>query len=285
VLANFLVSDFRKVGYANPWVRPPVEVYGMVPVTSSDGVDVNWRRTVGSFTHTLHADYGRADRALPGGGKAHARKAWGVADTIEQGAFTARVSYRQGALSVDRFNTLFDAFRQFGPQGIDIAERLDADGDTFHFASVGASYDPGPWFVTGEWGRLRTGSAIGDRSAWHGSAGFRWNDLTPYAVLAGTRMHHEPDDSGLTVANYPAPLQPTVLQLNAGLADVLRNAQKHETASIGVRWDFRENFALKLQYDHTRLAPGRFGGLSNVQSGFVPGGDVDLLSVCVDFVF
>ena len=28
VLPSFMVSDYRKVGYANVWVRPPVEVYG-----------------------------------------------------------------------------------------------------------------------------------------------------------------------------------------------------------------------------------------------------------------
>src|SRR5688572_29854238 len=29
-LPAFLVSDFRQVGYANTWMRPPIEVYGQV---------------------------------------------------------------------------------------------------------------------------------------------------------------------------------------------------------------------------------------------------------------
>ena len=33
VLPIFMVTDSRKVGYANVWVRPPVEVYSLVPVT------------------------------------------------------------------------------------------------------------------------------------------------------------------------------------------------------------------------------------------------------------
>lgn len=36
---TFLVSDVRKRGYANLWVRPPIEVYGVQPLTNSDGVD------------------------------------------------------------------------------------------------------------------------------------------------------------------------------------------------------------------------------------------------------
>ena len=39
-LPVFLVSDFRQVGYANTWIRPPVEVYGQVPLDNVDGVDV-----------------------------------------------------------------------------------------------------------------------------------------------------------------------------------------------------------------------------------------------------
>ena len=42
-LASFLVSDYRKVGYAHPWVRPPSEVYGLVPVASADGVDASYK--------------------------------------------------------------------------------------------------------------------------------------------------------------------------------------------------------------------------------------------------
>src|ERR1022692_3922821 len=43
VMPSFLVSDDRKVGYALPWVRPPVEVYWLGPVTANDGIDASYR--------------------------------------------------------------------------------------------------------------------------------------------------------------------------------------------------------------------------------------------------
>lgn len=286
VLANFLISDYRKVGYANPWVRPPVELYGLVPVTSSDGIDFTWRQAVGSVTHTLHADFGGIDTNLPNGaGKVRAREAWGLSDTLEAGALTARMSYRQGTLRVQPFNTLFDAFRQFGPEGIAVAERYDADGNSFHFTGLGASYDPGDWFLTGEWGRLRSGSAIGDRSSWYASAGYRWREFTPYVIHGRTRSHDHPSGPGLTPANYLPELADTVLALNAGLADLFASIPQQKTVSLGARWDFRQDFALKVQYDHTRVGDGSRGNLVNIQPGFRPGGDLDLLSVSVDFVF
>jgi hypothetical protein len=138
VLASFLVSDHRKVGYANPWVRPPVELYGIVPVTSSDGVTVEYRLDLAGAAHALQADFGRSDTSLPEGGDVRARKAWGISDTIEMGALTLRVSYRQASLRLPSFNTLFDGFRQFGPEGLALAERYDANGSTFQLAGLAA---------------------------------------------------------------------------------------------------------------------------------------------------
>src|SRR5687767_2068597 len=38
VLPSLLVSDTRKVGFTYPWVRPPLEVYSLLPVTWTDGL-------------------------------------------------------------------------------------------------------------------------------------------------------------------------------------------------------------------------------------------------------
>ena len=59
------MTDSRKIGYANPWVRPPVEVYRLVPVTSNDGVDVSYRLRVRSATNTFQVTAGRSDSRFP----------------------------------------------------------------------------------------------------------------------------------------------------------------------------------------------------------------------------
>ncbi|HWJ95139.1 MAG TPA: hypothetical protein VNT33_10470, partial [Telluria sp.] len=46
-LPIFLAADFRKVGYAYPWIRQPVEMYGAIPLASSDGADLTWRWDLG----------------------------------------------------------------------------------------------------------------------------------------------------------------------------------------------------------------------------------------------
>ncbi len=57
------------------------------------------------------------------------------------------------------------------------------------------------------------------------------------------------------------------------------------TLSIGGRWDFMSNAALKLQYDHTDIGAGSSGVLINLQPGYQTGGKVNVFSATIDFVF
>jgi opacity protein-like surface antigen len=61
VQPSFMVSEYRKVRYATPWVRPPKEVYDMIPVTNADGIDMSYRFRFNGFTNTLRAMYGGRD--------------------------------------------------------------------------------------------------------------------------------------------------------------------------------------------------------------------------------
>ena len=50
VAPNFMISDFRNVGYANTSVRPSLDVYGQVPVDQLEGGDVSYQFTAGPAT-------------------------------------------------------------------------------------------------------------------------------------------------------------------------------------------------------------------------------------------
>lgn len=284
VLPSFMVSDSRKVGFANVWVRPPAEVYALVSLTASDGLDASYRFHTRGSTHTLQANYGQADKARPGGDQIQARRVWGATATSERGPATIRAAYLHARVSDAAFNRLFDAFRQLGPEGVAIAERYDVAAAGYEFLSVGGLYDPGRWFATAEWGTAHSRSAIGDRTAWYVSAGYRFAKLTPYATYADVAADAR-SEPGLAASAYPPELAGVVTGLNAALDRVLALNQPQSSVSVGVRWDFRANFDLKLQFDRCRLGPGSAGLLGNLQPDFEGGGRYDLISVAVDFVF
>jgi hypothetical protein len=282
---SFMVSDYRKVGYANPWVRPPIEVYGLVPVTTNDGIDASYRLSAGQFTNTTQATYGQSDIIEVSGVTDKARRVWGASDTVERGALTVRASYLHGNVTVTSINPLFAAYRQFGPEGVALSDKYDSDATPFDFIGVGGIYDAGGWFVMAEWGTTESHSALGKRTAWYGSGGYRFGKITPYATYAETRADSNTSDPGLDPAHYPPELAGAIGGLNAGLNALLRTIPIQKTLSVGARWDFRESMDLKLQYEHIQLGTGSAGTLSNAQPAFQPGGSLNVFSAAVDFVF
>ena len=290
VLPIFMVTDSRKVGYANPWVRPPVEVYSLVPVTSNDGVDASYRMRLGEATNTVQATLGRSDSRFPGSaglgsGTAKARKLVAFVDTFEKGFFTARFNYGQARLTIDEYTPLSDAFRLFGPQGAALADKYGVMDKRVDFVGVGATYDPGNWFVTAEWADFNTRSVIGKKNAWYASGGYRFGKATPYLTYARMKPDSNTSDRGLSLAGLPPQLAAIGAQLNATLNAQLAAIPSQYTVSVGVRWDFMRSAALKLQYDHVSLGSSSYGTFGNLQPGFQAGGRVQLFSAAVDFLF
>jgi len=287
VLPTYLQSDSIKVGYVTPWVRPPVELYNMWPVTHNDGADASYRIHFGNFTNTVVGTYGKTGLDVPGGNSLESHKGWLVGDWLEYGAATLHAGYQESTISLtgSAFDSLFDALRQFGPQGIALADRYDVNYKLARDLAVGAEYNPSNWFVMGEWGKRGSDSLIGVSTAWYVSAGYRVADFTPYVTYADLLADSNRSDPGLSAAAFPTYLAGAVTSLDAGLNAVLATLAVQNTISAGTRWDFMKDVNVKVQFDHTRLGAGSTGLLVNAQPGLRPGSTFNLFSVVVDFVF
>ena len=288
VQPTFLFADSRKVAYTYPWVRPPTEVYGLVPVSHNDGVDLSYRMQFGGLIQTLEASYGNRDIRSPdrlGGEESKARNTFSAMSTTEYGATTLRISYHQTQLTVVDLVSLFDAFREFGPEGIAIADRYGVDDERVEFVGVGVNYDPGDWFAIGEWGAVDYHNVFGKSTGWYLSSGYRFGSLTPFASFARLNYTDMISDPGLTVSSLPPALIGPATGLNAALNGILGGAAGQKTMAVGLRWDFLRNVALKVQVEHVDRDDGSPGTFGNVQPGFEPGGDADLFSASINVVF
>ena len=288
VQPTFLFADTRKVGYTYAWVRPPAEVYGLVPVSHNDGIEISYRQHYGGFVHTLNASYGNLDIKLPeriGGESTRAEDTFSAMSTTEYGATTFRLSYHQTQLTVEDLGLLFDAFRQFGPEGVAIADRYDVDYDRLETVSLGVNYDPGKWFAIGEWGMADRHNVLGKSSAWYLSGGYRFGALTPYMSFARLNYEDMTSDPGLTLSSIPPPLVGVAAGLNGALNGILSAAAGQKTTTLGLRWDFMNGVALKVQYQVINRDDGSPGTFANLQPSFEPGGNANLFSASIDFVF
>lgn len=285
VIPTFMTADTRKVGYANPWVRPPPELYSLSPMTSSDGVELRFRKRIGSWTHTTDVTVGGGHTHVAPGVKVDVTSQYGIYQTAETGAWTLRAAFLTGDLRIRSLDPLFDAFRAFGPAGEDIADRYAVDGKAGRIWTVGASYQPFDWFLMAEVGKVDTKSALGASTAGYLTAGRRFGAITPYFTYARTSRDDAPTTPGLDPSSLPPNLAPVAAQLNAQLNGILATMPEQATLSAGVRWDFRSNMAFKFQYDHIDVDDGSNGMFTNLQPGHRQGGSADIISISLDFVF
>ncbi len=284
-LPLFLSGDYRKASYALPWVRTPVELYGALPISNSDGVDASYRWTAGAVKNTTQVLFGRTKVLLSDTTHAHAHQLAGVSNTSTVGALTVRATALQGELEMQLAQDLWAALRQFGPQGDSLARRYEPDRKRASVLSIGASYDPGNWFLMGEVGRIDARSFLGDKTAGYVSGGYRLGAFTPYATLSRVAANTPTRIDGLDLSQLPAPYAPAARRLNAELNGLLSMIAVQDSASAGLRWDAGSNAAFKLQYDHVRPRGGSSGTLGNLQPGYVYGHRFGVVSASLDFVF
>ena len=285
VLPTFLFSDTRKVAYTYTWVRPPLEVYRLLPTTTRDGIDASDQMRIGDITNILQAHVGKSDNQLPNDtGDIKAKQSWGLAYTGEYRATTVHIGYESMHLTLDGLKPIFDGFRQFGPEGIALADKYEVDNQAISVTTIGARYDPGQWFMMGEVAHGVTHSIFGKGTGWYLSGGYRLGKFTPYITYAEAKADNL-SDPGLNLSTLPPSLAGAAAGLNAALNSLLSTKPVQNTLSIGGRWDFMSNAALKLQYDHTDIGDGSSGELINLQPGFQPGGTINLFSATIDFVF
>ena len=284
-LPIFLAADYRKIGYTFPWARTPVEVYGAIPFSNSDGVDASYRFNFGNVKNTTQVFIGRTDLKLAEDARIEARKLAGFSNTVEMGAFTGRVSALTTDLSFDVMRQFFDSLRAFNAQGAALAELYAVDHKRANAISVGINYDPGNWYVMAEVGRMKTRSFLGDTTGVYTSAGYRFGDFTPYVGYARVRSNSSTTEPGMNLAGMTPQRAAAGAGLNAYLSWLLTTVPVQRTISAGTRWDFMTDVALKVQVDRVTPQGGSRGTFTNVQPGFVPGRAVTVTSAVLDFVF
>lgn len=123
----FMVSEFRKVGYVNPWVRQPNEVYFQVPYTSVDGGDISYQTSMGDFTASIQVATGTMTKAIvPSEGYMNSlRGADGFSSNFigEYGPVTFRLGYSRthNSYTGDKLDSLYGGLGKIASYGNDVS--------------------------------------------------------------------------------------------------------------------------------------------------------------------
>jgi hypothetical protein len=298
----FMVSDFRDVGYANTMVRPNLDVYGQVPVSSVNGGDLSYQMSLGEtvLTTTLWGGYSRADyasalRSTTQAGTSSVdpvtirlSKQMGLNLQAEfEGGYSVRLGHMQGRLSIDSsgINTTIASAYAASPTvlGPRVRDALLTSDTKASFTGVGFTVDRDNIVVASEYTmrRIKKG-AVADTTGWYLMGGYRFGSVLPY--LSFSKLSVDEVNVPTSTAGLPQ-------LLAAGVrASQSTQYQAQRTTSVGVRWDALRNAAVKLQFDHIKK-PANSNGLFLVENPVTDTAfqqskkNINVISLAVDFVF
>ena len=294
-LPAFMISDYRNVGYANTFLRPPVEMYSQVPFNSLDGIDATYQQSFGDTTVTGQLAFGRTESDIAGGVTGKGKEIVALNLVAEQGPFTARFGHVEAKISITgsaSFDQLLAGLRAAGtgyrfPQLNTMANELDANEKKASFTSLGLGMDWNNVIVQTEFAKRKTDTYINDTTSWYVMGGYRFGKVLPYVIQSKVSIDGFPANAVPTAcpAGFPAACTPTMAALRAGANRLPYSGigqGEQSTTSVGVRWDFYRSVALKAQIDRVKPEIGS-GLLLNAQPGFT--GPVTVGAVALDFVF
>nr|WP_295081824.1 porin [uncultured Roseateles sp.] len=277
----FAVSDFRDVGYANTWLRPPQDVYGQVPLSHFDGADANYQVALGSSTLTFQLYGGKSDSVVTGN-KVKLDSMVGLNATAElDGGFSIRLGHVQGKLTVENagLGALVGILSK--TPFASVGQEMDATKKHATFTGLGLGYDQGNVLALLEYTRRKTDSYVPSTTGWFATVGYRLGKFTPYVTLS--ELHQDSSNVNTSVIPVGVPISPAIPDLRRYIDGVVLQSQstRQKTKAAGVRWDFYRNTDLKFQYERiTPNGPGLFG---NAPLEFNK--PVNVYSLAVDMVF
>ena len=293
----FIMSDYRNLNYAQTMARPQSEIYQVNPITFQDGATARWEKKVGGGMLQFEGFLGKTKVSVAGG-DVDLSRVKGISAKWGQDSWSVRAGYSWYDASViaPTVEANIKALSSL-PSVVCtncasvIASQASRTGIDAKIATIGATFDNGDWIGQAEWSKRDTNTVvIGSVSGWNVMAGYRYNDFTPYAGLSAYSVDAERTNLTAGVA-APAALRAQFNYLNQsfmGTGDPSRDAM-----TVGVRWDFAPNFALKAQYERMKMKLPAVGASSGFQSyetsllgkpnGF--DGRVSMFTLNLDFVF
>lgn len=276
----FMHSDSLDINYALPWIRPPVEVYGLNPFSDLDGIDVLYRTRIGSTDLEFHPYAGRSAIPIYKNGRGRLDRLLGFNVSIMTDRLTLFVGHATSPLTLHWGDPDFDRLVSILPP--ELNRELSGGRGHASFSSAGFQWDDGSWQLTGEYARRVNRRYANSAHGWHLTVAHRVDALTPYLTLA-----RQTEDRPIAHYDFPTTL-PGQLQRHAFEQFLISRNVAQRSITVGIRWDIQRNIAIKTEYTHTKTLHDSWGS-------YFPRGDVltnapidrsiNMLGLSVDVTF
>jgi len=304
----YMLSDYVNVGYAYPWVRPPEEVYSMIPAiySNSTGADVRYRHALWNRDLTITGFYGVVSTELtfPIGPsqsifddvRLRLRDLYSFnlrygdeVFSIRAGIEITRVTFDPNAGTVmGELNDFLNELVSFGLISPDYINYFSLYNKRTSFMGLGYQFDWNNIVSMGELVKRKSTSPIEATAiGWYLMGGYRVKQLLPHITFARERLvdnnvrrfNNIINQDFMAFTGSPIPLDQVAQSLIATSEYYNGGAGAQSSVTLGLRWDVIDGVALKAEYKHVHpdlMSPGLFD--------FNPLKSVNIYSLALDAV-
>lgn len=243
----FLASEYQEVGIAYPWVRPPEELYGSVPVKAISGVDILKRLRLGNADLTLQPLAGNYSEDGIADSRAEvdvdARNVLGLVASLTSDVFTLRAAYVTADLDL---TVNADVPLGAPPGGFASMPIVMADDADYATASAGLHMDWHDVIGYAEYADSDFGDMLGHSKGWYATLGYRMGDWLPHVTYAER-------DTDMPVDPVPGPPN-----------EAASFMQNQSSIALGLRYNPSANTALKFEAKQVEPEDGSNGLFSTM---------------------
>jgi hypothetical protein len=266
-------SNNQNIGFSRLMIREPIEVYGQVPFSSYNGIELLYSNIIDKYFYTIQANYGKEKLDTP----MHSQnqkvvttieniKAFNI--TIGNDIIEARTTYMQGDASAESstLNKLFDNLRLNNLN--ELAYKYEFKNKRSKYFGLGLFIDYENFIFQSEYGQRKANAFFADLDGYYATLGYRIKNFIPYLSYATTSMKQN-----LNINSVSNDLNDLLLIQNV--------AQSSNT--FGFKYFINKNLDFKLEYQRIR-PKGQYGGFYLSNDNY-PNTELNVYSFVIDFAF
>lgn len=296
----FLLSDYRDVKFGLPWAHAPIETYGFVPYRFIDGADVRYTTQFERFTLSAKGFFGNSQSEFNISHgiepfELNVKSAYGVSIDLQGDNWLFAFKYTDINLEnevtgglIDGINTLVQFVPNFEsfiwPSVSMFTEELGTVGATTIYWSAGGRYNFSNVSIISEISQVDSSSiAIPKLNSSYLGAIYHVSDHSFYSTLSFSSADKPTTDNADFNRDLFGSISPEILR---ALDVQLAFNSDQRTFSLGWRWDFLDNVALTVQWDHVTIgSEGSDFPLRPISVLNQPGEEFNNYFVDVSFIF
>ncbi len=268
-LPLFFYSDFTDLGYAYPMIRPSQETYENLVLKGYTGADLLIPIEFENSSLLLQPVVGIAtvDEDDSRIGEVKLDKMFGLSANWNYEDLTLRASYFAAKANPACADSETSGLCSY------------LDGKNGQFVSLGAQYDNGDFIANVEGTDVQLDGKYSDTRSVAGLLGYRIGEFTPYLAASWVETTDN-DERPESLASVYLPDNVDAYKEMMGLIRLM--SYERMSYSVGTRWDFYTNMALKFDVTFADYQDTSGGFLNNVD---LSEQDSVVYSARLDFVF